>query len=96
MKMPMPTHNNSYKKLLIMAVLSFISMYVLMYAMVNAFENVIPNINQFYMAGLMTTPMIIIELISITRLTKEAGVKLLFRMAKLKRIIPRISENDDS
>jgi uncharacterized protein (DUF305 family) len=51
-----------YKKLLIMAVLSFMSMYGLMYAMVNTFANVIPNINQFYMAGLMTAPMMIIEL----------------------------------
>ncbi len=63
MRMPMPTHSNSYKKLALMAVLSFISMYVLMYAMVNIFDNVIPNINQFYMAGLMTLPMIIIELL---------------------------------
>ena len=63
MKMPVPTHNNSYKKLLIMALLSFISMYVLMYAMVDTFGNVIPNVNQFYMAGLMTLPMMIIELL---------------------------------
>jgi uncharacterized protein (DUF305 family) len=54
---------NQYIRLIVMTILSFISMYVLMYAMVNAFENVIPNINQFYMAGLMTTPMIIIELV---------------------------------
>lgn len=45
-----------------MAVMSFMSMYVLMYAMVNTFANVIPNINQFYMAGLMTVPMIFIEM----------------------------------
>ena len=51
-----------YKKLMIMAVLSFMSMYMLMYAMVNTFANVIPNINQFYMAGLMTAPMILIEI----------------------------------
>lgn len=51
-----------YKKLLVMAVLSFISMFTLMYAMVNSFPNVFVNINQFYMAGLMTTPMIIIEI----------------------------------
>jgi uncharacterized protein (DUF305 family) len=30
--------------------------------MVNVFANVVPNINQFYMASLMTMPMIIIEL----------------------------------
>jgi uncharacterized protein (DUF305 family) len=38
-------------------------MYALMYAMVDRFPNVIPNINQFYMAGLMTMPMIIFEVI---------------------------------
>src|SRR5688572_17843050 len=52
-----------YKKLTIMAILSFISMYILMYSMVNAFDNVFLNINQFYMAGVMTMPMIIIEII---------------------------------
>jgi uncharacterized protein (DUF305 family) len=38
-------------------------MYALMYAMVDRFANVIPNINQFYMAGLMTMPMIIFEVV---------------------------------
>lgn len=56
-------NNQQYKKLLLMAVLSFICMYVLMYSMVNTFFNAVPNINQFYMAGLMTMPMIMIEII---------------------------------
>ncbi len=55
--------SDHYRNLLIMAVLSYISMYVLMYAMVNTLDNVIPNLNQFYMAGLMTSPMIIIEIV---------------------------------
>lgn len=54
--------NKHYRKLLLMTILSFIAMYVLMYSMVDAFSNVIPNVNQFYMAGLMTMPMVIIEL----------------------------------
>ena len=45
-----------------MAALSYISMYVLMYAMVNTIGNVFNNFNQFYMAGLMTAPMVLIEL----------------------------------
>lgn len=53
---------NHYGLLLIMAVLSFLSMYVLMYAMVDRFTNVYPNLNQFYMAALMTAPMVLIEL----------------------------------
>jgi hypothetical protein len=46
-----------------MAALSFVAMYVLMYAMVNTFSNVIPNLDQFYMAGLMAAPMVIIEVL---------------------------------
>jgi uncharacterized protein (DUF305 family) len=52
-----------YGKLIIMALLSFISMYILMYAMADKVNNAYPNVNQFYMAGLMTMPMIIIEVI---------------------------------
>lgn len=51
-----------YWKLAVMAVLSFTSMYVFMYMMVDSFGNVYPNVNQFYMAGLMTAPMIVIEI----------------------------------
>lgn len=51
-----------YVNLAIMAVLSFISMFVFMYMMVDSFANVYPNINQLYMAGLMTAPMIVIEI----------------------------------
>lgn len=40
-----------YKKLMVMVVLSFMSMYMLMYAMVNTFANVIPNVNQFRSTG---------------------------------------------
>lgn len=51
-----------YINLFIMTILSFISMYILMYIMVNKFANVYPNLNQFYMAGIMTIPMLLIEL----------------------------------
>lgn len=56
-------HKNHYKKLLWMMIATFIAMYILMYAMVDKFANVIPNFNQFYMAGLMSAPMLIIELL---------------------------------
>src|SRR5207247_4310313 len=52
-----------YRRLLVMVALSFVSMYVLMYAMVNTFDNVYSNFNQVYMAGLMTAPMVVIELL---------------------------------
>lgn len=56
------SHNKNYRKLLIMTVLSFISMYILMYAMVNTIGNVFNHLNQVYMAGLMAAPMVVIEL----------------------------------
>jgi hypothetical protein len=64
MKMERSSHAmpNHYRRLLIMGLLSFVAMYVLMYAMVDVIGNVYPNFNQFYMAGLMTAPMVVIEL----------------------------------
>ena len=53
--------NHHHVHLAIMTALSFISMYVLMYAMVDRFANVYNNLNQFYMAGLMTAPLVVIE-----------------------------------
>jgi uncharacterized protein (DUF305 family) len=62
-KMTHAEHKMHYGKFALMILLSFIAMYVLMYAMVDRFANVVPNINQFYMAGLMTAPMITIEML---------------------------------
>lgn len=53
---------NHYIRLLAMTVLSFISMYTLMYAMVDSAGEIYNNFNQVYMAGLMTAPMVVIEL----------------------------------
>ncbi len=51
-----------YLHLLVMIVLSFVSMYIFMYSMVDSFTHVYSNLNQFYMAGVMTAPMVLIEL----------------------------------
>ncbi len=61
MEKPMD-HKQNYSRLIAMIALSFVSMYTLMYAMVDSFGDVYSNFNQFYMAGLMTMPMVIIEL----------------------------------
>lgn len=50
-------------KLAIMTVLSFISMYTLMYSMVNSIDSVYNNVSQAYMAGVMTGPMVIIGIL---------------------------------
>ena len=55
-------HAKHYAHLAIMAALSFVAMYILMYSMVDQFANVYNSVNQFYMAGLMTAPMVLIEL----------------------------------
>lgn len=56
-------HTNHYRRLLAMTGLSFVAMYVLMYAMVNRVDNALGNLNQIYMAGLMTSSMVVIELV---------------------------------
>lgn len=76
-----------YSRLLLMIVLSFISMYALMYAMVNAFENVYPNFNQFYMAGLMTAPMVIIELALMGAMYENKKMNMLIMGAALIALI---------
>ncbi len=53
----------AYQRLIIMAALSLVSMYFLMYAMVDRPANVYGNLNQLFMAGLMTMPMILLELL---------------------------------
>ena len=54
--------NMHYVHLAIMVVLHFMAMYALMYAMVDTAGHIYPNLNQLYMAGLMTSPMLLIEL----------------------------------
>lgn len=54
---------NHYGRLAGMTVLSFISMYVLMYSMADSLGDVYASLNQIYMAGLMTAPMVVIELL---------------------------------
>ena len=64
MKPQAAQHETShYGRLAAMAVLSFLAMYALMYAMVDDARNVYANLNQFYMAGLMTAPMVLFELV---------------------------------
>lgn len=71
------SHPMRYRKLLIMAILSYISMFILMYAMADKFSNVIVNVNQLYMVGLMTAPMIIIEIILMGSMYKDKKINAL-------------------
>lgn len=49
--------------LLFMAILHFAAMYLLMYAMVDSLSHIHPNLNQLYMAGIMTAPMLLMEVL---------------------------------
>jgi uncharacterized protein (DUF305 family) len=55
------THH--YSRLGVMLLLSFVAMYLLMYAMTNRAADAYANVNQAYMAALMTAPMALIELV---------------------------------
>ncbi len=70
----MKQHGSPYIRLAVMIVLSFISMYFLMYAMVDRLENVYSSFNEFYMAGLMTAPMVVIELVLMGAMYKNKKV----------------------
>jgi uncharacterized protein (DUF305 family) len=68
---------NHYLRLAVMIVLSFISMYMLMYAMVNRLGDVYNSMNQVYMAGLMTAPMVVIELLLMSGMYKNKKLNAL-------------------
>ena len=72
-----------YGRLAAMTLLSFAAMYGLMYAMVNSFDNVFANVNQFYMAGLMAAAMVVIELAVMWGMYPKPGVKAAIVVASL-------------
>jgi dipeptide/tripeptide permease len=65
------TKENHYLRLVGMIALSLISMYVLMYSMVHSFADVYNSLNQFYMTGLMTAPMVVIEMLLMSGMYKN-------------------------
>ena len=90
MKPHTTTHATSqihYGRLLLMILLSFISMYVLMYGMVNSFGNVYMNINQVYMAGLMAAPMGIIELALMGAMYRNKTLNMVVAVASVVALV---------
>ena len=63
MQMNNKNSKGMYIKLAIMIVVMFIAMYFIMFSMIDTIGNLIPNINNLYMTILMTTSMVIIELL---------------------------------
>jgi transcriptional regulator of nitric oxide reductase len=81
------TRKSHYWQLLIMAILSFIAMYVLMYAMVDVAANAHPNWNQFYMAGLMTAAMVVIEIALMRAMYHNKKLNMLIAAASIVMLI---------
>lgn len=73
--------SQTYWRLAAMAILSFIAMYILMYSMVDKFEDVYPSFNQFYMAALMAAPMVLIELALMGMMYKNKKLNLAIAVA---------------
>ena len=76
-------HKQHYWHLLIMVALSYVAMFILMYAMVDRFANVYPNLNQAYMAGLMAAPMVLIELVVMRGMYSDAKLNWTFGVVSL-------------
>jgi uncharacterized protein (DUF305 family) len=72
------TGNTQYLRLGAMAGLSFIAMYLLMYAMVDSASNVHHNLNQVYMAGLMTAPMVVFEIMLMGMMYQDKKLNMMF------------------
>jgi peptidoglycan biosynthesis protein MviN/MurJ (putative lipid II flippase) len=79
--------SSPYKFLAIMIFIHFVLMYILMYSMTNTFSNVFNNLNQFYMAGLMTSVMIILELIFMKSMYPNKKVNLIIIIAGILILI---------
>jgi uncharacterized protein (DUF305 family) len=62
-----------YASLAGMIAVSFVAMFALMYAMVDRWANVLGNVNQVYMAALMTGAMVIIEFAFMGAMYPKAG-----------------------
>jgi uncharacterized protein (DUF305 family) len=76
-----------YGTLATMAAIHFVAMYVLMYAMVNTYQQVVPNNNTLYMAALMTSPMLLMEVLLMRGMYPDRGKNAVVILAGLVLLI---------
>lgn len=69
--------------LLLMIFFHFLAMYILMYMMVYRFADVYPNLNQVYMAGIMTAPMLILEMLFMGSMYKNKNIIMVMSVIAL-------------
>jgi uncharacterized protein (DUF305 family) len=70
-------HANHYVHLVMMVVASFVTMYFLMYSMVDSTANVYMSLNQAYMAAVMAMPMVVIELIIMRTMYRDNRLNMI-------------------
>lgn len=70
---PEPSHSemHPYRRLFVSLALSYVVMFAVMYARVNAPDHILLSLNQAYMAGLMVAPMLIIMLLTMGSMYKN-------------------------
>jgi hypothetical protein len=83
----MKLEQNHYVRLLIMSLLSLIVMYFLMYSMINVAGNFYNNLNKFYMAVLMTAPMVVFEIIPTGSLYQNKRLNMLIISGSILTLI---------
>ena len=66
------------KNLIKMLLSSFAIMYILMYSMVDKYENIYNSLNQFFMASLMTSAMLMIEIWAMKQMYDKNTQKKMF------------------
>jgi uncharacterized protein (DUF305 family) len=80
-------HAHPYRLLFIMAVLHFVAMFALMYSMVNTATDVYPNLNQMFMAGTMTAPMLLLELALMRSMYQHRQLNIVAALAGLVLLV---------
>ena len=81
-----PMDKNSFKAyalLGVMTLIMYVVMYLVMFAMINSGANFFNNINQAYMAGLMTAPMVLIELAIMRRMYQNTTANVMVAIAAI-------------
>lgn len=83
----MDTHSHHqkspYKGLLIMLIAHFVVMFGVMYTMVDSLENVVINLNQFYMTMMMVTPMTIGMLLFMSSMYENKKLNLFLHLGSI-------------
>jgi hypothetical protein len=77
----------NYKKLLIIQVFSFIIMYSVMFSNVDKTDNILLNLNRFYMTILMVAPMAVLMLIMMSSMFKDKKLNTIIYLISSVSII---------